>query len=116
MSHPCLTHKGGNGFMLRCASSITEVCTNEPKTITPSRISPNPIAKLCLDHKSKYLILAVLFALWFTISSYAQSQEIATDQELMEEKVKATLKENGQTIRFLENKGQINNNKVLYYF
>lgn len=116
MPHPCLTYRGGNGCIIRCASNITDVWTKRPKTISAFRISLNPHPQLCLNHKSKYLILVLLFALRFHISSYAQMQEIATEQELMEERVKATLKENGQTIRFLENKGQINNSEVLCYF
>ena len=34
----------------------------------------------------------------------------------LKEQVKRTLKENAQTLQFLENKGQFPNNKVLYYF
>jgi hypothetical protein len=37
-------------------------------------------------------------------------------QPSLAERVKSTLKENGQSIRFLENKGQIDNADVLYYF
>lgn len=34
----------------------------------------------------------------------------------MEQKVRETLKKNAETIRFMENKGQLGNSKVLYYF
>ncbi|MBL0235362.1 MAG: hypothetical protein IPQ02_01725 [Saprospiraceae bacterium] len=52
------------------------------------------------------------------LTSTVQSQNIAKEQAPvpMEEQVRKTLKENGQTLRFMENKGQIKNPNVLYYF
>ena len=54
-------------------------------------------------------------ALCFLAGSTASIGQTSLDPEL-NAKVKAALKENGQTIQFMENKGQISNPNVLYYF
>ena len=52
--------------------------------------------------------------------SFAQtSEEIADAKEkqiAFDERVRSTLKENAQTIHFMENKGQLANSNVRYYF
>ena len=47
-------------------------------------------------------------------STMTEAQQI--EQKQIEERVKNTLKKTGETIRFLENKGQIPNRDVLYYY
>jgi virulence-associated protein VapD len=63
----------------------------------------------------KYLACLVLL---IPINSNLQSQGVPQEKAPvpMEELVRKTLKENGQTLRFLENKGQVKNPNVLYYF
>ncbi|MGB4848812.1 MAG: GEVED domain-containing protein, partial [Saprospiraceae bacterium] len=64
----------------------------------------------------RYLLL-ILATLMFAINvTEAQVQELAAEKAKMDERVRSTLKENAQTIHFLENKGQIDNKDVLYYF
>lgn len=67
--------------------------------------------KTCL----KYLTCLVFLV---QLNSKLHSQIIPQEKlpVIMEEQVRKTLKENGQTLRFLENKGQIKNPNVLYYF
>ena len=51
--------------------------------------------------------------------SNKQSQQIgkpADSDVLLKERIKQTLKENAQTLRFMENKGQLANKDILYYF
>lgn len=50
--------------------------------------------------------------LWSTVQMDAQKNMLPE----LNQKVKETLKENGQTIRFMENKGQVAKKEVLYYF
>ena len=64
-------------------------------------------------------VLAVMLALLVLQQSHAQSFPPETTRPIqpgLEERIKETLKESAQTIRFLENKGQIDNPEVLYYF
>lgn len=63
----------------------------------------------------KYLTCLVFL---FPFNSNLQSQGVPQEKAPvpMEELVRKTLKENGQTLRFLENKGQVKNPNVLYYF
>ncbi len=63
----------------------------------------------------KYLTCLVFL---FAFNSNLQSQGIPQEKAPvpMEEQVRKTLKENGQTLRFMENKGQVKNANVLYYF
>ena len=44
------------------------------------------------------------------------NQEKVNEKKEMDERVRNTLKENAKTIRFMENKGQLDNEDVLYYF
>jgi len=46
----------------------------------------------------------------------SQTQEKVNEKKEMDERVRNTLKENAKTIRFMENKGQLGNKDVLYYF
>ncbi|MEP6647576.1 MAG: GEVED domain-containing protein, partial [Saprospiraceae bacterium] len=64
----------------------------------------------------KYLFILLVATLFALPSPKAQSLAQANDKAKMDERVRETLKENAQTIRFLENKGQIDNKDVLYYF
>jgi len=61
----------------------------------------------------------MLCLLWATIliphpAILAQAQHKPGEE--LRARVKETLKENGQTIRFMKNKGQLSNSDVLYYF
>ena len=62
------------------------------------------------------MISFLMIALLYTSVLYAQVQPTSVDKLKLEQKVKENLKENGETIRFLENKGQLENKDVLYYF
>ncbi|MGB4847851.1 MAG: hypothetical protein WBP41_08030, partial [Saprospiraceae bacterium] len=57
-----------------------------------------------------------IIVLLSTYQSKAQVQEITNDKAKMDERVRNTLKENAEKIQFLENKGQLENKEVLYYF
>jgi hypothetical protein len=68
-----------------------------------------------LKTSSQMIYRLLLFVL---LSGFATSGIIAQTTALpdMNKRVQETLKESGATIRFMENKGQINNKDVLYYF
>ncbi|MEP7273410.1 MAG: hypothetical protein ABI882_18060, partial [Acidobacteriota bacterium] len=58
------------------------------------------------------LILAVMIALTVVgVPYWRHRQEVARDH-----RIRQALKENAQTVRFVENKGQVSNKDVLYYF
>ena len=61
---------------------------------------------------SIYRVYTFILFLLFSVAMQAQVNMFPE----MHEKVQQTLKENGQTIRFKENKGQIHKKEVLYYF
>ncbi len=65
---------------------------------------------------SMVIFSCLLVTLLNTSVSYAQSNTTTEDRLKLEERVRKNLKETAQTIRFLENKGQIPNPEVLYYF
>ena len=46
----------------------------------------------------------------------ASAQELKDADVALQERVQKTLKKNGETLRFMENKGQVANSDVLYYF
>lgn len=72
----------------------------------------------CFTKSSGFLktwLLSVVLSLTLVQSgTYAQGKISPTPE--MEQKVRETLKKNAETIRFMENKGQLGNSKVLYYF
>lgn len=68
---------------------------------------------LVFAQKSALLLIMLLFLIGINKSS-GQAQSLREDQ--MQELVKQTLKKNAETIRFMENKGQVANSDVLYYF
>ena len=51
-----------------------------------------------------------------SVAQSATSEDLQREKQELEARVKNTLKKNGESIRFIENKGQINNPDVLYYF
>ena len=65
-----------------------------------------------LSQKTIFLVIAMM--LLQVATSYAQLQQ--KPDKATEERVRQTLKKNAQTLRFMENKGQIASDKVLYYF
>ncbi len=80
---------------------------------------PGPNSVLLVLQKATSRIPGFIFfitALLSTYQSKAQVRELANDKAKMDERVRSTLKENAQTIQFLENKGQLENKDVLYYF
>ncbi len=63
--------------------------------------------------KSVYLIMVIIASMALN-TSFAQLQTKVDNA--IEQRVKETLKKNAETLRFMENKGQITNKDVLYYF
>jgi len=65
---------------------------------------------------ARRLAFACLIGVLTLQVSHAQVDQAKKEREELEARVRNTLKKNGETLRFLENKGQINNPDVLYYF
>ncbi|MFZ1678532.1 MAG: GEVED domain-containing protein, partial [Saprospiraceae bacterium] len=64
--------------------------------------------------KLSFLILVI--GLITSNIAFGQTEEKTKEMKELDARVRSTLKENAQTIRFMENKGQIDNKEVLYYF
>ena len=60
--------------------------------------------------------MMLLFCICGITNVFSQVDKTGNNDPELEARIKSTLKKNGETIRFLENKGQINNPDVLYYF
>ncbi|MBK8643759.1 MAG: hypothetical protein IPN15_16610 [Saprospiraceae bacterium] len=67
-----------------------------------------------LNLKSTFRRVAI-FLPFVLLTFFAQAQEAMKVAPEMEAQVRKTLKENGNTVRFMENKGQLKNPNVLYY-
>ena len=84
------------------------------------QINKNRAVNQILQHKPitpMFTSINRLFILFICcVFSLAQLQAQVNMFPEMNKKVQETLKENGQTIRFKENKGQIHKKEVLYYF
>lgn len=61
-------------------------------------------------------VFIVILSLWVCHFTFGQVDQRRTEQQELEARVKNALKKNGESIRFIQNKGQINNPDVLYYF
>ncbi len=64
-------------------------------------------------------LVAVFTCLWVGLTSSSPPVRGVTNNPpdpALRERLKNALKENGESIRFLENKGQVDNDDVLYYF
>ena len=77
------------------------------------------IIKSCLSGDIKSWLraictLLILFSFWGGQKTLAQGLSPADTG--LQARVAQTLKKNGETLRFLENKGQVSNPDVLYYF
>ncbi|MFZ1424963.1 MAG: SdrD B-like domain-containing protein [Saprospiraceae bacterium] len=62
----------------------------------------------------KSIFILIAFSAGFCQNQIA-AQEALRPEAAMEAKVKQTLKQNAELIRFMENKGQLNNKDILYY-
>ena len=68
----------------------------------------------CCKPNASFATLAILTFL--ATNSLFSQQKIENTSPAMQERVKETLKKNGQSLRFMENKGQLSDDAILYYF
>ncbi|MBK9107820.1 MAG: hypothetical protein IPM92_05410 [Saprospiraceae bacterium] len=84
----------------------------------PAARKTNGVNKISLRQKMKcslYYFGLILLTLVSTADQKLNAQSIKNmDAEVLEQ-VKGTLKENAKILRFMENKGQLDNPNVLYY-
>ncbi|HNP22917.1 MAG TPA: GEVED domain-containing protein, partial [Panacibacter sp.] len=74
--------------------------------------NPKPASRL-LSFAKMISLLLVIFAVCSTTVS---AQSLQKPDQGLDSKVKQTLKKNAETLRFMENKGQIADKNILYYF
>ncbi|MCB0531297.1 MAG: hypothetical protein H6574_00460 [Lewinellaceae bacterium] len=87
------------------------------KTVTPSVVLMTPLKgflAFCCKPNASFATLAILTFL--ATNSLFSQQKIENTSPAMQERVKETLKKNGQSLRFMENKGQLSDDAILYYF